>query len=294
MASVLQKTTPRPPRLNPYDVVIKDLFEKDCPTLLKQLTRGATIVAVLTPEIPLIRKNVADLVFRLADGSILHVEFQATNEGLMCFREGIYGLGLASKYQCDVRQAVLYAGRAPMRMKNHLKLHGIEVKFDLIDLRDLDVDVLLSSGNPADYPLALLARGGAERLREIVQRAAKLKPERRARVLTQLAVLAGLRGRSEEVKMEVKNMGLSHMIKTNVFFRDAYESGLAKGEAKGEARGKAEGKADLLLNMLTHKFGRVPTWARERVTEAREATLNRWSERIFTAETIEEAIGKRR
>ncbi len=116
MARVLPKTTPRPPRLNSYDLVIKDLFEKDCPTLLRQLTGGAAIIGVLTPEIPLIRKNVADLVFRLADGSILHVEFQARNDGRMCFREGIYGLGMAGKYNCDVKQVVLYAGRAPMRM----------------------------------------------------------------------------------------------------------------------------------------------------------------------------------
>ena len=67
--------------------------------------------------------------------------------------------------------------------------------------------------------------------------------------------------------MEMKHMGLSHMIKTNVFFRDAYVEGKAEGQSEGEVKGKV----DLLLGLLTHKYGRVPAWARERLAGAREA-----------------------
>jgi predicted transposase YdaD len=283
-------------RLNRYDLVLKDLFQKDRPTLLERLSGGQRIRESLNVELPRIQERRADLAFRLEDASLLHLEFQAANDRDMQFRQGIYGLLLGQKYRSRIRQVVLYAGNPAMRMVDSLDLGEIRVNYTLLDLRQLDSESLLATGRPGDLVLAMLAQGGKERLREIARRAAGLSEHERVRVLTQLVLLAGLRGVSENLKMELSHMGSSTIdIRKNVILREIWEQGeaegIVKGKAQGVAEGRAEGKAELLLNLLRHKFGTVPKWAAERVRNARPAQLERWSHKILTAASLEGVLG---
>jgi hypothetical protein len=90
----------------------------------------------------------------------------------MPLRVGIYGLLAAQKY-------------------NRVDLGGIQVSYQLLDIREFDVAALLASGNPGDMALVMLARDGVERLGEIVRRASELPEPERRRVLAQMTVLAG-------------------------------------------------------------------------------------------------------
>ncbi|MFE3546474.1 Rpn family recombination-promoting nuclease/putative transposase [Nocardia sp. NPDC059177] len=65
---------------------------------------------------------------------------------------------------------------------------------------------------------------------------------------------------------------------------------VARGEVRGEARGEVRGKADSLLRLLGCKFGDVPGSVSTRVRSASIAELDRWTERILTATTIEEVL----
>ena len=172
----------------------------------------------------------------------------------------------------------------------------------LIDIREIDADVLLSSGCAGDLALALLARGGTERLAEIAERAEGLSDRERSRVMVQLVVLSGLRGLSEQVKMEMKAMGsLQFKIRDNVILREVWDTvmseGLAKGEARGEAKGEAKGETvgmvKILRTMLQTKFGRVPKWADQRLEKANKTQIERWSKKFVAAETLEAVIGKK-
>ncbi|HYP98534.1 MAG TPA: DUF4351 domain-containing protein [Polyangiaceae bacterium] len=70
--------------------------------------------------------------------------------------------------------------------------------------------------------------------------------------------------------------------------------GEARGIAKGRAEGKAEGKAELLQRLLTLKFGALPEDARHRLAHASEIQLDRWSEQILTADTLDAVIQRER
>jgi predicted transposase/invertase (TIGR01784 family) len=64
--------------------------------------------------------------------------------------------------------------------------------------------------------------------------------------------------------------------------------GEAKGRAEGEARGRAEGRAELLVRLLTLKFGPLSPETEKRLGSAAIADLDRWSERVLSAQHLEE------
>jgi predicted transposase/invertase (TIGR01784 family) len=62
--------------------------------------------------------------------------------------------------------------------------------------------------------------------------------------------------------------------------------GEAKGRTEGEAKGRTEGKAETLRKLLTLKFGELSERAALRIASASEAELDRWVERVLTADTL--------
>ena len=64
-------------------------------------------------------------------------------------------------------------------------------------------------------------------------------------------------------------------------------------EALGRKQGKLEGKIETVTRLLTLRFGRVPPAVAARVAaEQREAVLDRWTERIFTASSPEDLVAE--
>jgi predicted transposase/invertase (TIGR01784 family) len=66
--------------------------------------------------------------------------------------------------------------------------------------------------------------------------------------------------------------------------------GEAKGRAEGEAKGRAEGKAETLRKLLTLKFGQLPEGALRRLGAAKEQDLDRWLERVLTADSLDAVL----
>ncbi len=55
---------------------------------------------------------------------------------------------------------------------------------------------------------------------------------------------------------------------------------------QGKAEGRAEGRADVLLKLLQLKFGPLPDEAAARVRGASADDVDRWIERVLTAESL--------
>ena len=64
----------------------------------------------------------------------------------------------------------------------------------------------------------------------------------------------------------------------------------AEGEARGLLKGKAEGKAEVLRKLLTLKFGELPAAALQLLSQADETQLERFIERLLTAETLDAVL----
>ncbi len=88
-----------------YDLVVKDLFQRDHPSLLDQLTAGVAVREVLSVELARVGERRADLVLLLADGTIPHIEFQSGNDKDKPYREG-------SIVCCSARSIGVVCGRS--------------------------------------------------------------------------------------------------------------------------------------------------------------------------------------
>ncbi len=260
-----------------YDAVVKDLFQKDHPSLLDQLTGGLKIRAFLNVDLAKVLERRADLVLLLEDETILHLEFQSTNDNDMAYRAGIYCLLLGHRYRCRVRQVVLYTGQAKMRMPDRVDLGDTRIAYRLIDIRTLESEALISSGRPGDLALAMLANGGPERLGDIIHRAGQLRGSGRQRVLAQLVLLCGLRHLTGKLTMELKTMGATINIAKNEILHDLVR----------------DGQASVIRIMLEVKFGKLPKWVDERLSQAKLADVDRWARKFVTADSLEGVLGKK-
>ena len=74
------------------------------------------------------------------------------------------------------------------------------------------------------------------------------------------------------------------------YFQQAREEAFQEGEQCGEQRGVHKGEALVLLRLLRLKFGEIPEAIRQRVEAADSDTLLTWSERILTAEHIDDVV----
>ena len=64
-----------------YDLVVKDLFQRDHPSLLDQLTAGVPVREVLNIELARVEERRADLVLLMADGNAQEIRFQCPSCG---------------------------------------------------------------------------------------------------------------------------------------------------------------------------------------------------------------------
>ena len=272
-----------------YDTILKDMFERDRPSMLNELTGGVAIRGFLNVELPKVIDRRMDCVAELVNDQLCHIEFQSQNLRKMPIRQGIYGLLVADKFNCRVDQTVVYMGTPPLQMEDSIDAGSVKVKYRLFDIRIFKAEDLARSANPADRALAILGAGSEERIREVLSAAAALDEPLRQRTLLQLSILAGLRGLSERVIMELDSMNMEIDISQHAFL----QSILDRGRAEGKVEGKAEGELKFILKQMKAKFGRIPAWADHRLLAATPSQLNRWTLKILTADTIEGVLGRR-
>jgi hypothetical protein len=70
-----------------------------------------------------------------------------------------------------------------------------------------------------------------------------------------------------------------------------YQSDFARRYyGQGKAEGKAEGRVEIILKLLALRFGLLTEAVQARVHSAQDAQLDAVTERVLTAQTLEEAL----
>jgi predicted transposase YdaD len=293
---------------NRYDPVLKNLFLRLGPSLLQQLTGGRQIRAALNVELQQLRdvkERKVDLLYELDDDSLLHLDLQAQNEWDMPWRELEYRTLLRNLFKRPVHQAVLYVGEAAMTMPDRIDEPGLTFQYELIDIRSFTAEELLATNRPGDAVLAFLASGVADRAtlaRQIVQRVQPLPMPERRDALVSLLALSGLR-KSATIVMEVlKSMSLAIDWRENEFLREIHDSALQEGERAGIQKGKREGIQEgkregiqegmcaTLQQLLSQRFGPLPSWAVDRLHSAQEGELQEALNKVLTAATLQDVL----
>jgi hypothetical protein len=75
--------------------------------------------------------------------------------------------------------------------------------------------------------------------------------------------------------------------------KEALEKGRAQGRDEGRNEGRDEGQRDLLVRMLTARFGALPASVVQRVRAGNTTELERWAEAILFVKTLDEVFGPR-
>lgn len=75
------------------------------------------------------------------------------------------------------------------------------------------------------------------------------------------------------------------------FAKRYLSQGKAEGRAEGEAKGRVEGKAEVVVKLLTLRFGPLPETVVQQVRSASIEELDRFAERVLSAKTLDEVLG---
>ena len=205
---------------------------------------------LLSNEQARIEARRADLVARVkeTDGKryILHVEIQNDNQRDMPLRMMRYYSDIALAHTGEkIVQYLLYIGKAPMTMTDHVSDDGWQYRYRVLDMRDQDSEHFLNSDNPDALVLAILCDPKSLEpnalVAHIIKELRRLHGDKLDNLrdsLKMLDVLSGNRGLQDIVEetinmyIDEEKLGIYQAVK-----KRSEAIGIKKGEARGEARG---------------------------------------------------------
>ena len=218
----------------------KDLISKQ---LLRQLIVdfgnqlfGLNIIEaeLLSSEQARVEERRADLVARVKNREgksyILHVELQNDNQKHMPLRMMRYYTDLALEHEGEeIEQHLLYIGKAPLTMPDHVQARKWRYCYNIMDMRRLDSEHFLRSGNPDALVLAILCDIGGEPepvVTHIVEELRRLHGDQ----------LDSLRNSLLKLENLARNRNLQNLVKeksamiVNIEELATYQEGLEQGQ----------------------------------------------------------------
>jgi hypothetical protein len=174
-------------------------------------------------------------------------------------------------------------------MKTELRSPNLKYSFRLVDVRDLDGERLLKSGNVDDNIIALLTRIADQKkaVRLVLRRIKGLRQSDRQSALDRLVILAGLRKMlGTMIEEEVRKVPILNDILQHEILGREYK----KGRQEGRKEGRQEGELTILRRQIEKRFGSVPNWAGERLEKLSAKELEELSIRLLDAKSIESLL----
>ena len=204
---------------------------------------------LLSSEQPRVEGKRADLVARIKDAEgesyILHVEIQNDNRSDVPLRMLRYYSDIALEHPGEeVVQHLLYIGKAPLTMPDHVRGRNWVYRYEVMDMRSQDSERFLNSGNPDALVLAILCDPKVREPESLVAyivselrrlHGAKLDSLRDSLIM--LDILASNRDLQNLVKehsamfIDIEKLGLYQLAKEKVM-EQGIEQGIEKGEQK--------------------------------------------------------------
>ncbi len=137
---------------------------------------------------------------------ILQIEFQVADEPEMVYRMMEYYAMLERKYKIPIEQYVIFVSDIEPSMISKLERKRVHFEYQLICFSEIDYHLFLSSGNPEEVVLSILANFKGESpenaLKQIIQRIEETAKGDFAlkKYFKQLRILAQLRKLEQKLK----------------------------------------------------------------------------------------------
>ena len=259
--------------MHEYDIALKLIFQQSVDLAIRDIT-GTTIAKWLNVELPEVRNTRVDSLGETDAGDLVHIEWQSTNDLKMALRMAEYYLRVYRLFSRFPQQILVYVGDAPMRMEAELRGPALSYSYRIVDIRDLNGERLLESPCVGDNIIAILTRLPDLRaaIHRILERIASLVPGEREGALRQLFILAGLRSLEKVVDEEARKMPILNDIRDNKVLGEDYKDGLRTA----------------LRLQIKERFGTIPSWAEERLSELSWVELEALAPRLLRANSLED------
>ncbi len=268
-----------------YDATLKEIFH-GAPQRLLELLTGSRCSQVLTVEYPSVRVRRPDLVVRLENGRLFHLELQSSGDPAMPWRMLEYYFLLAQQFNEQPVQQVLYVGSQRSSLAAAIEHRTLHFHYLVLDIRDVDGRLLLESNSLEDNLLAILCRLDDPRAatRQILARIGRLPGKAKGDALAKLVILFKLRGYPAPLAQEQREMPIpiDDEVLDHPWLRDVVLRREAKSELQGETR--------MLRLQLERRFGPLPEWAVRRLETADTTALENWGLRLIDAASLAEAL----
>ena len=146
------------------DIISKQSIKRiavDIAIHLLKLDIDPNEVELLATEQERVEDRRADLVVKLKLKNnqifILHIEIQSSNDYKMPLRMMRYYTDIALAYpKLPIKQYVIYIGQQPLKMNGFVQELGWKYCYQLIDMKDVDCETLITRNNPDALVLAIL------------------------------------------------------------------------------------------------------------------------------------------
>ena len=267
--------------MHEYDTVLKALLQNPQNTIFEKIT-NAKIDHWLNVEFPEVQQTHVDLLGVAQNRQLIGLELQSTNDMNLPLRMAEYALRTYRLYGEFPDQYVLYVGEAELRMPSELAGPRFACRYQILDIRSIDEEWRLNSPFAGDNILAILTNNRDRR--QTIQRIATLETDRRGDASQKLTILAELRKLGDTIKAEVKHMPILDDIMDHDLLGPAIRQGMQKGLEQGVQRGELT----ILRNVLSKRFGALPTAIDQRLSTLSAAELEDLSERLFDVKSIDE------
>ncbi len=236
-----------------YDKLIKECLTESLSGILTHaLHINAQTTVLLDSKLQATEEREADFLVHVNDNAhkfLLHLEFQSTNDPTMAFRMLRYWLFIMQQHSTlsqDIRQYVIYIGKAPLTMQGALVYEHLQYTYTLIDIRSVPATPFLNSENPVEIIFAVLCAYQDKNLLidKILQRLKDTVVEelRLSKYIRQLTILAQLRNIQDVVHQKINNMDRIFDINKDPIYKQGIEEGERIGERIGEKRGEKRGE----------------------------------------------------
>jgi hypothetical protein len=113
----------------------------------------------------------------------------------------------------------------------------------------------------------------------------------RSRLYLDLILIALSNNAPQVLETAMNSLGYEYQ---SDFARRYVAQGRAEGKAEGKAEGRAEGRVEIILKLLTLRFGRLSETVQAHVRSAGDAQIDVMTERMLSAKTLEDAVGQLR
>jgi hypothetical protein len=296
------------------DITIKNIILPLLESKLMKDIMGIKYKRELDSVFKTTKERRVDLLLELEDDSILHIEFQTTNDNTMLYRMFEYYSLIKMEYkEKTIHQKLIYLGEDKCNMKNTLKDSKLYYEYELIDLKDFQCDDLLESDNMADITFAFLCnvRNREKLFRKALSKLRELPEQERSdwigKILTLLKVRPKLREGfkmllKEEPMLEIPPFTIEEL-KDLPFIAKAIEQleqeailkgkkeGLQEGLEKGKQEGSLKTKKDDIKSVILIKFGVLPKELEEKIETTDDIQiLDDMLKKVALAGKIEEIL----